>query len=71
MHHRSRHGKDKAKEKSRYYLLPGMGGRMYRKKQRVIIKWAILAALVVSVVMAVLIYWLSQPNNVFTRDLMP
>jgi hypothetical protein len=69
MHHRSRHGRDK--EKSRYYLLPGMGGRLYRKKQKVIIKWAIIAALVVSVIVAALIYLLSQPNNAFTRELMP
>jgi hypothetical protein len=67
--HRPRHDRDK--EKSRYYLLPGMGGRMYRKKQKVIIKWAIIAALVVSVIVAALIYMLSQPNNAFTRDLMP
>ena len=50
---------------------PGMGGRLYRKKQRVIIKWAIIAALFVCVIVAVLMYMLSQPNNVFTRDLVP
>lgn len=69
MHHRSRH--DRAKEKQRYYLLPGMGGRLYRKKQKVIIKWAIFAALIVSVIVAALIYLLSQPNNIITRGLMP
>ena len=63
-HHRSRH--DRAKEKSRYYLLPGMGGRLYRKKQKVIIKWAIFAALVVSAIVATLMYVLSRPNNILT-----
>ena len=63
-HHRSRHGKEK--EKSRYYLLPGMGGRLYRKKQRVIIKWAIVAALVVSAIVAALMYVLSRPNNILS-----
>ena len=48
-----------------------MGGRLYRKKQKVIIKWALFAALVVCVIVAALMYMLSQPNNVFTRDLMP
>ena len=68
-HHRSRHGREK--EKSRYYLLPGMGRRLYRKKQRVIIKWAIIAGLAVCVIVAALMYVLSQPNNALTRDLVP
>ncbi len=63
-HHRSRHDRDK--EKERYYLLPGMGGRLYRKKQRVIIKWSVIAALVVSVILGAVMYWLSRPNNILT-----
>ena len=43
-----------------------MGGRLYRKKQKVIIKWAIFAALVVSAIVATLMYVLSRPNNILT-----
>jgi hypothetical protein len=63
--HRSRHDRDK--EKQRYYLLPGMGGRLYRKKQKVIIKWSVIAALVVSGIVAALMFWLNHPGNIFTQ----
>jgi hypothetical protein len=59
----SRHHKEK--EKRRYYLLPGMGGRLYRQKQKFIIKWSVIAALVVAGILVALLYWLSQPNNIF------
>ena len=44
-----------------------MGGRLYRKKQRVIIKWAVIAGLIVSVILGAVMYWLSRPNNILTR----
>ncbi len=40
-----------------------MGGRLYRRKQRFIIKWSVIAALVVAVLLALLLYWLNRPNN--------
>jgi len=40
------------KERDRFYLLPGMGGRAFRRKQRLILAWAIAAGLIVSGVMA-------------------
>ena len=53
------HGKNKkmfgsktSKERERYYLLPGQGGHAYRRKQKFILKWVVLAALVVSAVLA-------------------
>ncbi len=49
-----------SKEKERYYLLPGMGGRNYRRKQRVILSWSIVAGLVVSAVFAFLLYYLGS-----------
>jgi hypothetical protein len=57
---RSRHHKEK--EKSRYYLLPGQGGRAHRRKQWFILKWSLFVALVVAGILAVLMYWLSRPR---------
>lgn len=48
------------KERDRYYLLPGMGKRLARKKRRVIWTWSLLAALIVSVVLAYVIYLLNR-----------
>ena len=39
-------------ERERFYLLPGMGGKASRRKQRLILQWAIAAGLVVSAVVA-------------------
>lgn len=47
------------KERSRFYLLPGMGGRNLMRKQRMFMKWAIAAGLLVSAVLAGLFYWMS------------
>ncbi len=41
------------KEKERFYLLPGMGGKAQRRKNKVFLVWSILAAVVVSFVLAV------------------
>jgi hypothetical protein len=60
--HRSRHDRDR--DKHRYYLLPGQGGKAHRRKQRFILKWSVIAALVVSLILAAVMYWLSRPNNV-------
>jgi len=48
------------KEKERFYLLPGMGGRNLRRKRRVILQWSILAGLLVSVLLACLLYLISR-----------
>jgi hypothetical protein len=58
--HRSRHNKDK--DKQRFYLLPGQGGRAHRRKQWFIIKWSVVAALVVAGILAALMYWLDRPK---------
>jgi hypothetical protein len=50
----------KDKEQQRFYLLPGQGGRAYRRKQLFILKWSIIAALAVSAVVAGLLYWLDR-----------
>jgi hypothetical protein len=56
----SRHHKDK--DKQRFYLLPGQGGRAHRRKQWFIIKWSLIAALVVAGILAALMYWLNRPK---------
>jgi hypothetical protein len=52
--------KDKPRE--RFYLLPGQGGRNYYRKQRVILTWAILVALICGALLAVVMWWLSRPK---------
>jgi len=47
---------DKARERERYYLLPGMGGKAVRRKQKMMLLWGILAGVVVSVVVGYLFY---------------
>ena len=41
------------KEKERFYLLPGMGGKAQRRKNKVFLAWSILTAVVVSFALAV------------------
>lgn len=55
---------DRDKDKDRFYLLPGQGGRAHRRKQWFILTWSLFAALVVAGVLAALMYWLdlSQPH---------
>jgi hypothetical protein len=47
------------KERERFYLLPGMGGRALRRKRKVILQWSIVAGVLVSLLVAGLLYWLS------------
>lgn len=56
---RRRHDRDK----DRYYLLPGMGGRSLRRKQRRIFRAAVAVGLVVSGLIALVLYLMNrQPN---------
>ena len=48
-------------EKERYYLLPGMGGRAYRRKQKAILSASVAVGLVVSLVFAVIMYLICRP----------
>jgi hypothetical protein len=49
---------DDKKEKERFYLLPGMGGRALRRKHKRILGWALLAGLAVSLALASLLYFI-------------
>ena len=48
------------RERDRYYLLPGQGGRALRRKQRVFLKWSLLVAFVIAAVMAAIMYFLNR-----------
>jgi hypothetical protein len=43
-------------ERERFYLLPGQGGAAYRRKQKKILLWSILAGLVVAAIFAMIMY---------------
>ena len=40
----------------RFYLLAGMSGKGYRRKQKIILGWSLLAGLVVSGLLALVFY---------------
>ena len=49
-----------SRDKDRYYLLPGMGGKATRQKNRRFLAWSIVVAVLVSFVMLVLFEWLNR-----------
>jgi hypothetical protein len=53
-------GIQRHKERERFYLLPGMGGRALRRKRRVFFWWAIAAGLFVSAIVGCFLYWISR-----------
>ena len=46
----------KEKERERYYLLAGMGGRAAKRKHKLMLQWAIITGLSVSTILAVVMY---------------
>ena len=48
------------KEPERFYLLPGQGGRAARRKHLYFLKWAVAAALVMSAILALVMYLLNR-----------
>jgi hypothetical protein len=51
---------ERDKEQQRFYLLPGMGGRARRQKELRILRWSLAAGLVVSAIVACILYLLSR-----------
>jgi hypothetical protein len=51
---------ERDKERERFYLLPGMGGRARWRKEMRFLRWSIAAGLVVSALVAVALYLLSR-----------
>ena len=48
------------KEKERFYLLPGQGGKAMRRKRKLTLRWAIVAGVFVSAVLAFVLYWIEK-----------
>jgi hypothetical protein len=44
------------KEKERFYLFAGMGGRNLRRKNKIFLAWSLAAGLIVSILMAFALY---------------
>jgi hypothetical protein len=53
----------KPKERERFYLLPGQGGRNFRRKRNFILRWTAVAALMFGALVGVLIWWFSRPMH--------
>jgi hypothetical protein len=51
---------ERDKERERFYLLPGQGGRARRAKEMRFLRWSIAAGLVVSAIVACALYFLSR-----------
>ena len=52
-------GHGKRKERERFYLLPGQGGRALRRKRKVFFWWSVVAGLFVSAIFAGVLYWIA------------
>lgn len=50
-------------EKERFYLLPGQGGSGYRRKQKFILRSAIVVGVVVSLILAAIMYYIHRPQR--------
>ena len=48
------------RERERFYLLPGMGGRAKRQKEMRYLRWSIAAGLLVSAILAGVMYFLGH-----------
>jgi hypothetical protein len=48
--------------RERFYLLPGQGGAAYRRKQRKILLWSVIAGLIVSAIFAAIIYLVNRAS---------
>jgi hypothetical protein len=54
-------GLDRDKERERFYLLPGQGGKSARQKNRRILLWSIVFGLFASGVLAGVLYLITNP----------
>lgn len=54
--------RSKGKEKERYYLLAGMGGKAYRRKHLIFLTWSLLAGLLVSLTLAGTLYFVNRTH---------
>lgn len=52
------------KEKDRFYLLPGMGGRALRRKRLAMLGWAVAVGIIVSLTVAAVFYWMNLNGSI-------
>jgi hypothetical protein len=53
----------KDKERERFYLFPGMGGRAARRKHQRFLQWSIAVGLLVGTGVGVVLYYLNVNGN--------
>lgn len=53
---------NKPRERERFYLLPGQGGRNYYRKQKLIMGWTISVAVVFGLIIAAVMWWQAHPH---------
>jgi len=53
-------GFERDRERDRFYLLPGMGGRARRQKEMRFLRWSIAAGVLVSAIVAGILYLISR-----------
>jgi hypothetical protein len=51
----------KDRDKERFYLLAGMGGRSHRRKHLHFLAWSLLAGSVVAGILALSLYFVNKP----------
>ena len=52
----------KPKERPRFYLLPGQGGKNYHRKQRYLRRWAMVVGVLFGALLGVILWWMSRPK---------
>ena len=50
------------KPRERFYLLPGQGGRSYRRKQQRFLTWSVSVAVIFGLILAFVMWWQSHPH---------
>jgi len=50
------------KPRERFYLLPGQGGRNYRRKQRRFMRWTVSVAVIFGLIIAFVMWWQARPH---------
>ena len=53
-------GPKKKKERERYYLLPGQGGRNYIRKQRQILAWSVVVGLLLAGILTFFMWYYTR-----------
>ncbi len=51
---------ERDRERQRFYLLPGMGGRAARRKRMTILRWTLVAGIIVSAAFAGILYLINS-----------